>query len=132
LSAAVCLPKKAVREPELHFALADFLAVVLPADAVAYHVPNGGLRDKATAAKLVRMGIRAGVPGLAIVHRGRALFLEAKAQHGELSRDQRAMIAALGDAGAEVAVVRSVEDAAAALGVWGVPLRARVRAQTPD
>ena len=115
-------------ERDLHFALADFLAVALPADAVAYHPANGELRDRATAAKLVKMGVRPGVPDFAIVHDGRALFLELKAASGRLSVEQRAMHAALAGAGAEVAVVRSIEDTVEVLASWGVPLRARLAA----
>ena len=117
-----------MREQDLHIAVADYLAVALPAEAVFYHVPNGELRNKAVAAKLVKMGVKAGVPDFALIHDGRALFLEAKTDRGRLSVEQRIAHADLARAGGEVAVVRSVEDAVEVLASWGVPLRASVRA----
>ena len=48
-----------------HEALFDFLSRMegrYPDVKWAFHTPNGEKRDKATAAKLKRMGVRAGVP----------------------------------------------------------------------
>lgn len=50
-----------------HLALFDFLARIEgrePDVRWAFHCPNGEKRDKATAAKLKRMGVRAGVPDI--------------------------------------------------------------------
>lgn len=50
-----------------HLALFDFLARIEgrePDVKWAFHCPNGEKRDKATAAKLKRMGVRAGVPDI--------------------------------------------------------------------
>jgi len=115
-------------EESLHVAVVDFLALALPADAVAFHVPNGELRNPAVARKLARMGVVPGIPDLAVVHQGRALFLELKAGKGRLSPSQRAMHSRLEAAGASVATVKSLDEAADALTAWGVPLRARLAA----
>lgn len=59
-----------------------------------FAVPNGGLRDGATSAKLWREGVQAGVPDLIIVDRPPALpdkvgaALEIKTDTGRLSPDQ--------------------------------------------
>ena len=119
---------RAATEAGLHRAIVAFLDLALPPDVVVYHVPNGELRHRAVAGRLAGLGVRAGVPDLAVIHRGRALFLEVKAPGGRLSPAQRETHAALVAAGAKLAVVRDIEDAIAALAGWGVPLRARAAA----
>src|SRR5262249_31671880 len=57
----------------------------LPADAEFYAVPNGGKRHAREAARMVGLGVRAGIPDIALVHQGRALFVEVKAAQGVLS-----------------------------------------------
>lgn len=52
-----------------------------PELAMLYHVPNGGLRDKATAGRLKAAGVRAGVPDLhlPVARRGfHGLWIELK------------------------------------------------------
>lgn len=115
-------------EDDLQRDIVRFLTVALPADATFYAVPNGGKRHKREAARLVGLGVRAGVPDLAVVHRGRALFLELKAKAGYLSQRQREMHRELSYAGAAVCVVRSVAEAEAALLAAAVPLRASLAA----
>jgi hypothetical protein len=63
-----------------------------PGLELLFHVPNGGLRDKATAGKLKAMGTRAGVPDLIlpIARRGfNGLFLELKVGRNTLTMLQR-------------------------------------------
>lgn len=60
-----------------------------------FHIPNGGMRSKATAGKLKAEGVRAGVPDyLLAVPRGpyAGLFLELKAKEGRLSPAQKEML----------------------------------------
>lgn len=59
-------------EDDLQRAVVQYLDVALPADAVAYAVPNGGKRSRTEAARLKGLGVRAGVPDLAIVWRAAA------------------------------------------------------------
>jgi hypothetical protein len=67
--------------------------------ALYYAVPNGGLRDKVTAAKLKATGVKAGVPDLVIAEPrgGRpGLYVEMKRRMGgRLSASQRDWIAKL-------------------------------------
>jgi hypothetical protein len=45
---------------------------------VWFHVPNGGKRDKVTAARLKQMGVRSGVADFIVLSRCRPLALELK------------------------------------------------------
>ena len=64
-----------------------------------YHVPNGGVRNKATAGRLKAEGVKSGVPDICLpVPRGKyhGLYIELKRRKGgRLSDDQSDWIAAL-------------------------------------
>ena len=114
-------------EYELQCAIADFLDWALPPEIVWSHLPFGELRDKATAAKLKRMGVRAGWPDFAIVW-DPMIFIELKAGRNTLSPAQRRFkIEAIGR-GHRWYEARSVDEVIAALDVNNVPMRARVTA----
>lgn len=73
-----------------------------PEIALLHHIPNGGQRNKAVAAKLKAEGVKAGVPDLCLpVPRGKyhGLYIEMKAIGGRTSKDQDAWIAALTEQG---------------------------------
>ena len=79
------------------------------------------MRDAGTAAKLARMGLKAGVPDLAFVIEGRAHFLELKrARGGRLSPEQIRMHTELRGAGAIVETVAGLDQAIDVLARWGV------------
>jgi hypothetical protein len=131
VATASLLPEPAPRrhaEDDLQRACCAFLEWALPPDAVFYAVPNGGKRHKREAARMAGLGLRAGVPDLAIVHRGRALFVELKSGRGVMSPAQRSMAQRLNYAGAAVCCCRSVEEVEAALREACVPLRGSVAA----
>lgn len=70
------------REQAALFVLIRWHLKLLPLLEMAYHTPNGGLRDKITAAKLVGQGVSPGFPdiGLPAARRGYAgLYIEMKA-----------------------------------------------------
>jgi hypothetical protein len=115
-------------EERLHRAVFRYLQWALPDDALAYHPANGGLRHNKVAARLVGLGVRAGVPDLAIVWRGRALFIELKAAHGVLSPHQRQMHHKLVFCGAAVMVCKSLGEVERSLRECGVTLRGSVAA----
>jgi hypothetical protein len=79
-----------------------------PALGMAYAIPNGGARHKATAARLMAEGVRAGVPDLCIPvpRRGyHGLYIELKrTRGGRLSEAQFAYAAALRGYGHRVEV----------------------------
>ena len=115
-------------EEDLQRDVVQFLRWALPDDAVAYHVPNGGPRHTKVAQRLVGQGLRAGIPDIAIVWCGRALFIELKTRTGVLSASQKQMHKKLTYCGAAVMVCRSQGDVEAGLRECGVPLRASVMA----
>lgn len=67
-----------------------------PELSLLFHIPNGGWRAPATAAKLKAQGVKAGVPDLFLpVARGgfHGLWIELKRQHdGKLSKPQKEWI----------------------------------------
>jgi len=99
-----------------HKALADYLRLAVPRGTIWFHIPNGGLRNIATAAKLKKMGTLAGVPDLQFIHDGKITFLELKRRTGgRVSPEQIALHDDLRSAGATVLVARGFDDAVAAL-----------------
>jgi len=118
--------KRNNEEELLQRSVMQFLTVALPPDAVAYAVPNGGLRSPREAARMKGMGVTAGIPDIAIVFRSRALFIELKGQRGVQSPAQRAMANKLNYCGADVMLCRSVEDCERSLREACVPLRTSV------
>ena len=114
-------------EEQIQAAVCAWLDRALPEDAVYFAVPNGGARHPAVAAKLKWTGTKPGVPDLAIVWRGRSIFVELKAKGGSLSPVQKIMQSRLIRAGAVVFdTARSVDEVAAFLAALGMPLRATV------
>jgi hypothetical protein len=88
------------------------------------HVPNGGHRHMLVGASLKRQGTRAGTPDNLIIWQGRAYWIELKSRTGTLRASQKTTIPDIEAAGSPVAVARTLEDIAAALTAWGIPLRA--------
>ena len=130
-----------VPEDELHCAVADLLdfAVAPPAMWCCYPAGNVPLPPE-YAAKLARMGLKAGWPDFLILHRS-PYGIELKRQGGVLSRDrmvrtrrgglrtvegQVSVFPRLVAAGCCIAVCRSVDEVLAALADWQVPLRVSV------
>jgi hypothetical protein len=127
---ASLVPERGVRrrhpEDDLQRQVMAFLDVALPAEAVAFAVPNGGKRHAREAARMKGLGVKAGVPDLCVVYRGRAAFLELKAKRGVMSPAQKAMQKRLIYAGADVCLCKSVAEVEASLLEAAIPLRARL------
>jgi len=73
------------------FQWAEYAACTAPELRLLYHIPNGGKRDKATAARLKREGVKAGVPDICLpVARGRyhGLYIELKAGKNTVTDNQ--------------------------------------------
>jgi hypothetical protein len=86
-------------------------------DALLFAVPNGGHRHKATAAKLKREGVVAGVPDLFFCRAGSApLWIEMKRQKGGVvSRAQKKMHKSLINLGHHVIVCAGADKAIQAI-----------------
>lgn len=113
-------------EAQLQAQIATYLSLALPVDARFHHSPSEGKRGWRSQAALKSSGFSAGWPDLEIVWQGRAYFLELKSEKGRVSPAQAECHAGLIAAGAHVAVVRSLDEAAAQLRAWGIPLRAKL------
>ena len=116
--------QRAHEEDDLQRAVVEYLRWALPADAEYYHIPNGGKRPLREARRLVGLGLRAGMPDLGFVWRGRALFIELKTRDGTASAAQLQMHRKLTYCGCPVAVCRSVPQVEAWLRDQGIPLTA--------
>ena len=96
-----------------------FLRAVLPRGAIVHHSANevrGAARShKLAQAIAVGMGVHPGFSDLLVLSEGRILFLEVKSKTGRQSAAQIAFEAAITAQGHAYAVIRSVEDARAAL-----------------
>lgn len=114
-------------EQEMQKAVARFLDVSLPPQTVFFHIPNGGKRNPGEAAKFKAMGVRAGVPDICIIHRGRSIFIELKTADGKVSKTQTEMMATLTLAGAVCTVCRSVDEVEEFL-AYEIELEARLSA----
>ncbi len=89
-----------------------------PELSMLFHVPNGGKRNKAEAARFKAMGVQAGVPDLFLpVPRGKfhGLFIEMKAPRGRTSDAQNIWIERLKKSGYAVEVCYGFEQAQQAL-----------------
>jgi hypothetical protein len=119
-------PRRPARDVEgpIHRSVTRYLRTTLPSGWLISHVANKprsaqqGAREKA-------MGAMAGWPDIQIHGPGpdgpSAWFMEIKAPGGRLSDAQHDVIDALLDCGFPVEVVRSVEDARAAVAKWRLP-----------
>ncbi len=97
---------------------ATLQARVYPELTRLFHVPNGGQRHAAVAAKLKGQGVKAGVPDLCLpVPRFGCpgLWIEMKTADGRVSTTQKDWIGYLKDAGYRVEVCRSFDQARAVL-----------------
>lgn len=86
-----------------------------------FAIPNGELRDKRTAEKLFRQGVRAGVPDVCVPFprwpHG-ALYIEFKSQSGRTKKHQRLAHEDLIRMGNHVEVVRDVDTAMEIVKNW--------------
>jgi hypothetical protein len=120
-------PRDLNAEARIQAAIVEWIRVAAPS-VLAFAVPNGGLRTKAEAARMRWTGVLAGVPDLAVIAPGgRVFFLEVKTDAGRLSPDQHAIHDHLIALGTPAAIVRSVDDARLAFGMWGIPTREAAR-----
>ena len=109
-----------LRESDIQRAVFDHLRWRGVPGVFAFHVPNGGKRDRIEAAIFKGLGARAGVPDVFAVHQGRCYAIELKTEAGRLSKAQAEAIAALERAGAITSVCRGLDAALHTLQRWGL------------
>lgn len=97
------------------FTWAEFMQKQHPELALMHHIPNGGWRNPAEAAKFKRMGVKAGIPDIFLplaTKTSHGLYLELKRKTGgRLSEDQKAKIELLRAAGYRVEACKGFEEA---------------------
>ncbi len=118
-------PRLEASESQIHMAVVSHLRARCRRGIHWHHPATGELRDPATAAKLQRMGVRAGLPDVLLLIDGRLHGLELKRERGgHVSQAQRAMHDELRGAGAVIATARGIDEALGVLETWGALLPA--------
>lgn len=125
------IPAKTRRLPPIDFEGREQVALVRwmqfqhrAAFAVTWHTPNGGRRDKVTAAKLKAQGVKAGIPDLQLaMARGGyfGLFIEFKAtppHDSEVSKSQKEVIGLLAGEGYLAVVCKGITEAMAQINAY--------------
>jgi hypothetical protein len=108
-------PKEDVEQTCL-FRWADYQSGAYPVLRKMYHIPNGGKRGKAEAARFKAQGVKAGVPDICLpVARGgcHGLYIELKRVQGsKTTPEQTDWMDALAEEGYMVALCKGWEEAA--------------------
>ena len=108
-------------EDDLQIAVMQWLDLMANAHSfIAWHVPNGGKRNKREAARLKGMGVKAGIPDVHILKDGRLYLIELKAGRGVLSELQKQRIERLIVCGALCITCRSLDEVMNATHAWGI------------
>jgi hypothetical protein len=118
-----------VTEYQIHASVLAYLRSTLPSGWMVVHVPNGGSRNPIEAARLKKLGVMAGWPDISIYgartgsngYIPYAGFMEVKSKGGRIQPSQHNVMDRLKDAGFDVAVIRSVEDARECVKAWRLP-----------
>lgn len=112
-------PRRGAPEAEIQRDIVRMLRAVLPRGAIVHHsaheVRGGSEWARNQQAMAVGMGVHRGFADLIVLSQGRVLFLEVKAPGGRASTDQQMFCAAVEAQGHGYRVVRSSDDALAAL-----------------
>ena len=103
------------QEQAVVIAWAEAMQHCYPPLARLHHVPNGGDRHKAVAAKLVAQGVKSGVPDLClpVARRGyHGLYVEMKrTTGGRVSENQKAWLDSLNAEGYRAVICRGAAEA---------------------
>ena len=121
--------RRTTPEADAQRAIVQALRFALPRDAIIHHCANevteAGSRGQIRQSILVGMGVYAGFADLIVISGGRVLFLEVKSPSGRLRKSQEVFRDTVCAQGFGWALVRSVDDALAALADNGFTSRAR-------
>lgn len=114
------MKKRKNPEEQIQCAVVDHLRYRAYPDVVWFHVPNGGKRNIATAARLKRMGVRAGVSDILAFRCGEMFALELKAPKGRPTETQLEFLSNWREAGGHGVVAEGVGEAIAVLESWNL------------
>lgn len=113
-------------EESLHRSVIERLRVVCPPPPegpFVFHAYNGGYRTKTEGGIGKALGVRAGIPDIGLMWRGRHLWIELKAPGGRLTKSQRDCHRDLTLAGGAVAVCQSIDEVMDFIDTVGIPTR---------
>jgi hypothetical protein len=124
---------RAREEEAIQSAIVSYLRLALP-NHLVFAIPNGGLRSKREAARMVGLGVLAGVADLQVIGpmpgrshtelnfhvHGVSCFIEVKTAKGKLTAAQEAFRDHCRRCFIPWACCRSVEEAHTALVSWGL------------
>ena len=123
------MKRRGTPEADIQRQIVVLLRSVLPLGSIVHHVANeiaaGGREGHLRQAILSGMGVHPGFADLVVLSGGRVLFLEVKTASGRLRPAQEMFRDAVLKQGFCWALVRSVDDALAALGANGFETRLR-------
>ena len=112
------------RESDLHLTVAELLDWILLPPAFYSTFPAGwGKLKGATADRLKKSGLKAGMPDILVFYRCRAMGIELKVSGAQPSSVQRTTFAQLQAAGVPIYVCRSISDVIEALNKCRVPFK---------
>ena len=121
--------RRSTPEADAQRAIVQALRFALPRDAIVHHAANeiaaGDRRGQIRQSILVGMGVHSGFADLIVISGGRVLFLEVKSLTGRLRKSQEVFRDTVCAQGFGWALVRSVDDALAALADHGFTSRVR-------
>lgn len=113
-----------IPEQGLHEQVKRALDILLLPPAIWACYPAGHLDlTPAQAARLVRSGLRRGMPDFLLWAAGASYGIELKRPGGQLSERQRIMFPLLRDAGMSIGICHSLDEVLDQLRGWGLPLR---------
>ena len=116
-------PRDRNAEAKIQASIVQWIRLVAP-ELVCFHVPNGGFRTKAEAARLKWIGTLAGVPDLIVLGLdGRAFLIEVKGPGGALSPEQIVIRDRCTSLRIPYCVAQSIDDARVAFRLWEIPTR---------
>jgi hypothetical protein len=114
------MPRRAQPETVIQRAIVQHLRCRGVTGLFWFAIPNGGWRSKVEAAIMKATGTRPGVPDLALLHEGRAYFLEVKTEDGRPTEHQLKAIADINDAGGYAVIGCGLDRCLEILERWGL------------
>lgn len=121
------MKQRGTPEADIQRAIVSLLRAVLPKGSIVHHAANeiaaGGRAGHVRQAILVGMGVHPGFADLVVLSQGKVMFLEVKSSTGRLRPAQEAFRDTVTEQGFGWALVRSVDDALAALRQHGFATR---------
>ncbi len=107
-------------EDSIHGAVVQHLRQRGVPGLIFWHTPNDGKRGYKAASRLKRMGMRAGVSDIILVHDGRIYGLELKTEKGRASEEQSQFLYDLNGAGGYGCICHGLDRALKTLEAWGL------------